>query len=106
MATIKSNLPGFIKPPTENHLAMYIDGPTRGATAILKGTGITIVEFHKGEANIFPWILTEVTHRLMKFRCSCGKSECTREAVFKATFKGNHPQSEGEPKLGTFEVDA
>lgn len=103
MATIRNHSGRAM--PTKNHLAMYINGPTQGATGILPETGITIVEVEGKEPHLFPLILKSVSHREFHLVCACGKDECTRGVRFKGSWYGQHPYREGEPQLNAVELD-
>lgn len=80
--------------PNGPHLAL-VTNISGAAVAIPPGALMYLIEDAGNINKIFPLVLAEgLDHKHIRFKCGCGKEGCNRTVVFKATWKGYHPQSD------------
>ncbi len=77
--------------PKVPHLALSTD-ISGTAIAIPPGALLFIVERPGDVTSVTPIVLESVDHNNLRFRCGCGRPDCTRWVRFKASWRGHHPE--------------
>lgn len=78
--------------PSKPHLLILTDDSGL-YTAIPPGAVVLIVENPSKLDSIFPMVLHSVNHKVIRFRCACGRQGCNRLIEYRASMSGHHQQS-------------